>query len=75
MDLDDLHAIAEKERSSRKPVRIRCCAAASCLSSGSMKIMEGLNAAIEQAGLGDRVQVGQFDEGRRMAEHTVLSVC
>jgi bidirectional [NiFe] hydrogenase diaphorase subunit len=57
MDLDDLHAIAAKERSDRKPVRLRCCAAAGCLSSGSAKVRQGLEAAIAQAGLGDRVQV------------------
>jgi bidirectional [NiFe] hydrogenase diaphorase subunit len=57
MDLDDLHAIAEKERSARTALRIRCCTAAGCLSSGSAKVKEGLDAAIDQAGLGDRVQV------------------
>jgi bidirectional [NiFe] hydrogenase diaphorase subunit len=56
MDLDDLRAIAEAERSTRKPVRIRCCTAAGCLPLGSMKIKEYLDAAIEQAGLGDRVE-------------------
>ncbi len=57
MDLADLQAIAETERSARKPVRIRCCTAAGCLSSGSMKVKEGLEAAVAQAGLGDQVQV------------------
>src|SRR5262249_50550880 len=74
MDLDDLHAIAEKERSSRKPVRIRCCAAASCLSSGSMKIIEGLDAAIDQAGLGDRVQVGAVGCMRLCCEGPLVQV-
>ena len=39
-------AIAETERSARKPVRIRCCAAAGCLPLGSVKIKEGLDAAV-----------------------------
>jgi bidirectional [NiFe] hydrogenase diaphorase subunit len=57
MDLDDLHAIARAERSARKGVRIRCCTAAGCLSSGSMKVAESLDAAIAAAGLADRAQV------------------
>ena len=42
MELVDLQAMAEKERSARKPVRIRCCTAASCLWSGSMKVKEAM---------------------------------
>ena len=57
MDLADLHAIAEAERSARKPVRIRCCTAAGCLSSGSTKVKETLDAAVQRAGWRDRVQV------------------
>ena len=41
MDLDDLDAIAEKERAARKPVRIRCCTAAGCMSSGSARVIGG----------------------------------
>jgi bidirectional [NiFe] hydrogenase diaphorase subunit len=74
MDLDDLHSIAERERSGRKPVRIRCCAAASCLSCGSMKIIERLDAAIEQAGLGDRVQVGAVGCMRLCCEGPLVQV-
>jgi len=57
MDLEDLHAIAEKERAARKPSRIRLCTAAGCLSSGAKVVKEGLDAAVERAGIGDRVQV------------------
>ena len=40
MELAELHAIAEQERAARKPVRIRCCAAAGCVLSGSLKVKE-----------------------------------
>jgi bidirectional [NiFe] hydrogenase diaphorase subunit len=59
MDLDDLDAIAEKERAARKPVRIRCCTAAGCLSSGSARVIGELEAAIGRAGLGERVAVAE----------------
>ena len=36
-----------------KAVRIRCCTAAGCLSSGSQAVIEGLEAAVAQAGLGE----------------------
>jgi bidirectional [NiFe] hydrogenase diaphorase subunit len=57
MDLAELQAIAVKERSARRQVRIRCCAAAGCLPLGSMKIKEGLDAVVMQAGLRERVNV------------------
>src|SRR5262249_44565029 len=57
MDLDDLQAIAARERAARKPVQIRCCTAAGCLSSGSAKVAEGLEAALAQAGLVERAEV------------------
>ncbi len=57
MDLAELHAIAEKERQARKPVRIRCCVAAGCLSSNSPAVKEQLEQAVKEAGLEDRVEV------------------
>jgi bidirectional [NiFe] hydrogenase diaphorase subunit len=74
MDLDDLRTIAERERSARKPVRIRCCAAAGCLSSGSAKVKEGLDAAVEQAGLGARVQVSVVGCMRLCCEGPLVQV-
>jgi bidirectional [NiFe] hydrogenase diaphorase subunit len=40
MDLLELHEVAERERASQKPSRIRCCAAAGCVSSGSLAVKE-----------------------------------
>lgn len=57
MDLDDLRGIAEKERAAHKPVRIRCCSAAGCLSSGSQKVREALEAEVARADLGATIEV------------------
>jgi bidirectional [NiFe] hydrogenase diaphorase subunit len=57
MDLAELHEIAEQERQSRKPVRIRCCVAAGCLSSNAQSVKQQLEAAVDAAGLQERVEV------------------
>jgi bidirectional [NiFe] hydrogenase diaphorase subunit len=74
MDLDDLQAIAETERGGRKAVRIRCCTAAGCLSSGSKAVIEGLEAAIAQAGLDDKVQVAEVGCMRLCCEGPLVQV-
>src|SRR4051794_15518458 len=57
MDLAELQAIAENERHGWKRTCIRCCTAASCLSSNGQAVKDKLEEAVTQAGLGDRVQV------------------
>jgi NADH:ubiquinone oxidoreductase, NADH-binding (51 kD) subunit len=57
MELNDLLEIAEKERQSQKPVTIRCCVAAGCLSSNSQAVKEQLEKSVKEAGLTDEVQV------------------
>lgn len=57
MDLPELLQIGEKERAAQKPVRIRCCVAAGCLSAGSDAVRMNLEEGVKQAGLQDRVQV------------------
>jgi bidirectional [NiFe] hydrogenase diaphorase subunit len=74
MDLDDLQAIAEKERAERKPQRIRVCTAAGCLSSGSRAVLEGLDAAVAGAGLGERVQVCEVGCMRLCCEGPLVGV-
>ncbi|MBI2805834.1 MAG: NADH-quinone oxidoreductase subunit NuoF [Planctomycetes bacterium] len=56
MELTELHQIAEHERAQQKPVRIRCCAAAGCVSSGSLAVKQAFDRAIAEQGLSDRVQ-------------------
>jgi bidirectional [NiFe] hydrogenase diaphorase subunit len=74
MDLADLRAIAEAERAARKPVRIRCCTSAGCLSSGSMKVKEGLEAAIAAASLGEQVGVCEVGCMRLCSEGPLVGV-
>src|SRR5271157_259680 len=74
MDLADLGAIADRERAARKPYRIRCCGAASCLSSGSKTVLDGLERAVADAGLGDRVQVCEVGCLRLCCEGPLVQV-
>jgi len=57
MDLTELQEIAEKERANSKPIRIRCCMAAGCLSSGSVAVKESLEKVTTETGLADKVEV------------------
>jgi Ni,Fe-hydrogenase maturation factor/(2Fe-2S) ferredoxin len=57
MDLAELLDIAEKERAKRKPIRIRCCVAGSCLFSDSRSVKARLEQAVAEAGLSDSVEV------------------
>ncbi len=57
MVIDDLNAIAEKERSARKKYVVRCCMAAGCMSSDSKGVKEALEKAVKEAGLEEQVEV------------------
>jgi bidirectional [NiFe] hydrogenase diaphorase subunit len=57
MVIDDLNALAAKEASSQKRTVIRCCMAAGCMSSHSEWVKAGLDKAVRDAGLSDRVEV------------------
>ncbi len=57
MDISELYRLAEKERSHRKPYRIRCCMAAGCQSSGASVVKQRLADAIAAAGLTDEVEL------------------
>lgn len=57
MVIDDLMEIAENERAARKPVTLRCCLAAGCMSSNSKGVKEALEKAVKEAGLEDQVEV------------------
>ncbi|MFO0891933.1 MAG: NuoF family protein [Isosphaeraceae bacterium] len=57
MDLVELEEIAEKEVAARKPVRLRVCTAAGCLSSGAHDVQKRLEEAVASEGLGEHVQV------------------
>jgi bidirectional [NiFe] hydrogenase diaphorase subunit len=57
MDITELQAIAQQERESQKPTRIRCCMAAGCLSSGAAAVKHSLEVAVAQAHLDSTVEV------------------
>jgi len=57
MDLADLLDIKEKELRSRKPIRLRCCLAAGCVSSNGPAVKESLDQAVQAAGLAEEVEV------------------
>ncbi|MDM9380387.1 NADH-quinone oxidoreductase subunit NuoF [Chlorogloeopsis sp. ULAP01] len=57
MDLSELQEIAEQERQSQKPVQIRCCLAAGCLSANSEAVKKRLEEVVKASGLENQVQV------------------
>lgn len=57
MDLAELQEIAENEIASRKPVRLRVCTAAGCLSSAASDVRERLEEAVDLAGLRGKGEV------------------
>ncbi len=57
MELADLLEIAARERQARTPIQVRCCIAAGCLWANSQEVLRRLEGAVQEAGLGDRVQV------------------
>lgn len=56
MDLLELEQLAEKEKAAQKSVRIRCCTAAGCMSSGSQGVFDALKKEIGDRNLGDSIQ-------------------
>jgi bidirectional [NiFe] hydrogenase diaphorase subunit len=57
MELAELQELADKERRARKSVTLRCCTAASCLSSHGLAVKDALVRAAAEAGIADRVHV------------------
>ena len=57
MDLTELIAIAQKEKTASKPVEIRCCVAAGCLSANSQGVKQRLQEVITAENLTETVEV------------------
>jgi bidirectional [NiFe] hydrogenase diaphorase subunit len=57
MQLEDLNAIAEKEKASAKKVCLRTCMSAGCMSSRADVIRKNLEAAVKEQGLETEVEV------------------
>lgn len=57
MDINELHAIAERERARRKAIRIHCCTSSGCQASGASALHAQLSAAVAAAGREAEVEV------------------
>jgi bidirectional [NiFe] hydrogenase diaphorase subunit len=57
MDLAELQQLADHEQAQRQSARIRCCAAAGCVSSGSLAVKKAFDEEVAAQGLNDRIQV------------------
>jgi bidirectional [NiFe] hydrogenase diaphorase subunit len=57
VELADLQQLALTEKNAHKELQVRCCTAASCLSSGSQAVVEALNQEVACRGLAGRAQV------------------
>ena len=57
MDLTELLEIGDKERRSRKGIRLRVCVAAGCLSANAQAVKDSLAGAVKAADLADSVDV------------------
>ena len=57
MLLEELNAMADKEKAARKQIRIRCCMSAGCMSSQSAEIKQALDKAVADRQLGEQVEV------------------
>ncbi len=57
MDLNELHAIAERERARRKAIRIHCCTSSGCQASAALELQRRLEEAVAAAGRAETVEV------------------
>jgi bidirectional [NiFe] hydrogenase diaphorase subunit len=57
MDLAELLEVGEAERSRQKSIRVYCCTSTGCRAANSLDVLNKLEHAVEENGLGDRVQV------------------
>jgi bidirectional [NiFe] hydrogenase diaphorase subunit len=74
MDLAELQEIAARERRSAKPIRLRCCTAAGCLSSDGVAVKDALVEAVNRANLADRVHVAPVGCMRLCCEGPLVQV-
>ena len=60
MQLDDLNAIAEKEKASEKKHCLRVCMSAGCMSSGADVLKKNLQTSVTDRGMEADVEVRRF---------------
>ena len=75
MELAELQQMAEAERAAMaKMVRVRCCTAAGCLSSGSGAVSDALCKAVTNGGLKDKVHIAPVGCMRLCCEGPLVQV-
>ncbi len=74
MDLNDLIEIGEKAIFARKPVQIRVCTAAGCLSSHAQGVKQKLDEAVAATGQADAVEVCEVGCMRLCCEGPLVHV-
>jgi bidirectional [NiFe] hydrogenase diaphorase subunit len=57
MDLEELKALAAREKQKQEKTHIRCCTVGGCLSADGLAVKEQLEEAVTEAGLGGKVTV------------------
>jgi bidirectional [NiFe] hydrogenase diaphorase subunit len=57
VDLNELHEIVAKEHAALRPICVRVCTAAGCMSSGSAAVLKTLQESTRTAGLDQQVEV------------------
>lgn len=57
MELSELQDIAQQEIERRKPIRIFCCDAAGCQSSGSADVVQELQKSLQAKGLQEQIEI------------------
>ena len=57
MSLEELNALAEKARTGRKQICVRCCMSAGCISSQADEIKTVLEKVVAERNLGDKVEI------------------
>lgn len=57
MEFADLLDIGEKEREAQKSIRVLCCTSTGCQAANAGLVKKQMDDAVNQAGIGDRVQV------------------
>lgn len=57
MDLTELLDIADAEKQRQRTIRVHCCTSTGCRAANSLDVLRNMQTAVEDANLGDRVEV------------------
>lgn len=57
MDLTELLDIADAEKQRQRTIRVHCCTSTGCRAANSLDVLRNMQTAVEDANLGDRIEV------------------